>query len=359
MTSLAGLSLSTDGMRVRILAALAEQRPADLRAWIPQPGGPCAVEKGALPPSAAPSGTDLVVEGVPEPTLLAAYLGEIVAHWETSLAALARRLVMAEAVHGLSNALTPFLCEETADSLTPDEQARMTWRSDTLRNLARGADSPAPLCAGPFLRDVSRALEHAGVALELDCPSALAARPLATEHRSLRARLVEACLAAHQVCAEGDAAPLLRLGEAEGSLTLELSAGPRALFPRRAGDWVEVERSPTSVRLTETLPRPWLIWLGPAPADLAGVEALGLGLVLLEDPASLEELLAQPTPGLADRPAGIAMGGPRLDHAHWRREILAQDLQLGRACHSAVNWPQAPRPEVVDLAGWCRKAAGA
>lgn len=353
MESSRGLSLPIPSLRVQLSARLSAQGLAGVRAWIPQPGSAQALD--AIPDLAG-SPEHVVVSGHEEAGRIAPFLDEVQAHWETALAAHARRLAVAQAVHGLSNALTPLLCAETADSLTVEEQARVSWRSDTLRHLARGAETPSACTAGPFLQNLRRALEHAGVELELESPEALGQRPIAPDHGALRDRLLEAALAAHQGRGVGPA-PTLRLREREGGLSLELEAAAGTLFSRRGRELVEVERRDDLVRLTWVLPRPWLAWLGPAPGSSEALSALGVGLLVVPDIDAWEASLAARPSDFADRPLGVALGGPRSQHSLLKREVLSRDLGLGRACYSAARWPPCEIPEVVDVSSWCRSEA--
>jgi hypothetical protein len=347
-----GLSLPIPSLRERLRTRLGELGlEVEPQVWIPQARG--AWPLGAE--GAAPEASETVLVSGAD-AWVATYLDEVQAHWESALASHARQLALAQAVHGLSNALTPLLCAETADTLTTEEQARVTWRSDTLRHLARGAETPSACAAGPFLQNLRRALEHAGVELHLETPAELAERPLAPDHRFLRDRLLEALLAAHQGRGEGPA-PTLRLGAEAGSLTLELEAAPGVLFSRRGADLVEVQRDPDQTRLKWTLPRPWLAWLGPPPASTAALDQAGLGLLVIPTLAEWEAAMANRPRDFAEGPIGLALGGPRAEHGHLKRALLSRDLGLARACHSAANWPPCRIPEVVDVAAWCRAQA--
>lgn len=350
MGSPSGLSLPISSLRAGIRSRLSGLGlGAELQAWIPQPGAACPLnpETGQAPelsPRVIVSGGD---------AWIGAYLDEVQSHWESVLAAHARRLAVAQAVHGLSNALTPLLCAETVESITTEEQARVTWRSDTLRHLARGAETPSACAAGPFLQNLRRALEHAGVELKLESPPELASRPLSPDHHFLRDRLLEALLAAHLGRGEGPP-PVLRLGTAEGSLTLSLLAAPDALFSRRGADLVRLERSATGSLSTWVLPRPWLAWLGPPPADPRGLEEAGLGLLVIPTLEAWDAAMADRPPDFADRPLGLAIGGPRSEHGRLKRALLERDLGLARASHCAATWPSCLIPEVVDVSAWCR-----
>ena len=350
MESPSGLSLPIPSLREGLRRRLADLGlGAEVQAWIPQPGPACPLsgEAGEAPepsPRVVVSGAD---------TWVGTYLDEVQSHWESVLAAHARRLAVAQAVHGLSNALTPLLCAETVQTLTTEEQARVTWRSETLRHLARGAETPSACAAGPFLQNLRRALEHAGVELQLESPPDLASRPLAPGHHFLRDRLLEALLAAHQDRGASPP-PVLRLGTAGESLTLSLVASPGVLFSRRGADRVRIERSAEQTLLTWTLPRPWLAWLGPPPPDPRGLEAAGLGLLVIPALAAWDAVMSDRPTDFADRPLGVALGGPRSGHGRLKRALLERDLGLARASHSAATWPPCQIPEVVDVAAWCR-----
>lgn len=344
MSSPNGLSLPVPSLRARLQARLSELGQPELEAWIPQPGPACSLAGEA----GAPELERVSVSG--GDALLEAYLEEVQVHWETALAAHARQLALAQAVHGLSNALTPLLCDER---LTTEEQARVTWRSETLRHLARGAETSSPCAAGPFLRNLQRSLEHAGVEVELEVPAALEARPLTPEEGHLRDRLIEAALAAHQERGSGPA-PVLRLSSAGERLSLSLEAGPEVLFSRRGQGAVEVEREPERTRLTWLLPRPWLAWLGPPPRSSEALERAGIGLLVIPSLERWEAAWAARPEDFAERPLGVALGGPRREHALLKRELLERDLRLARACYSAASWPRCEIPEVVDVAAWCR-----
>lgn len=354
MSSPRGLSLPLPALRGRLLARLGELDldPAP-EAWIPQPDG----LRPLVTSEPAPRESERVLTS-DQQACLGPYLDEVQAHWETALAAHARRLAVAQAVHGLSNALTPLLCAETADTLTTEEQARVTWRSDTLRHLARGAETPSACAAGPFLRNLKRALEHAGVELALECPEELSARPLAPDHRFLRDRLLEAALAAHLGRGEGPA-PKLTLGSSDSGLSLELETGPGVLFSRRGSDLVQLARDPDGIRLSWSLPRPWLAWLGPPPRSQAALERAGLGLLVIPTLEAWESALSDRPGDFAERPIGIALGGPRSGHGQVKRALMKRDLGLARACYSAASWPPCEIPEVVDVAAWCREQAEA
>jgi len=321
----------------------------EFQAWVPQPGAAYPLDPTSGEAPGVSSG--VLVSGGDE--WLGTYLDEVQSHWESVLAGHARRLAVAQAVHGLSNALTPLLCAETVESLTTEEQARVSWRSDTLRHLARGAETPSACAAGPFLQNLRRALEHAGVELQLESPHELAGRPLSPDHHFLRDRLIEALLAAHLGRGEGPP-PLLRLGTRAESLTLSLAAAPDALFSRRGADLVRIERTATRALLTWTLPRPWLAWLGPPPPDPRGLEEAGLGLLVIPSLEVWDRAMADRPADFAERPLGLALGGPRSGHGRLKRALLERDLGLARASHSAASWPSCLIPEVVDVSVWCR-----
>ena len=338
---------------------MAELGYAGARVWVPQPVEAQAFELGAAPPSAlAPRGRGIEVELSPpgEEVLVGRLLQATREAWELELQAGAGNLAVSRAVHELSNALTPLLCAETAESLTEAERTRIQGRTATLRRLVRGSQGTLPLHADRFLNEIRAAVEEAGVEVRVGFGPGLEGIALAPDHELLRQRLIEILLAGWQAGTRTEPVDL-GLSRWEDGLRLSLTTPARTLLPSWICEAVACERSSESLRLDLHLPRPWLAWVGPEPRDRAGLEALGLDLVVLADFPALEAVLARTRPALFPRPCGVALSCPTREHGQIRRQVMAIDLELGRATHSAATWPSQAGQERVDIGAWCRTAA--
>lgn len=351
-------------LRARIESVLADLGREGARAWIPQPdaaqalvvGCPApAADQGAEPDSHGP-GVRVELTPPGQERLVEQLLTATRSVWELELRECASRLTVARAVHQLSNSLTPLLCAETAESLMEDERTRIGGRTATLRKLVRGSQGTLPLRAEPFLNEIRSAVEGAGVELQISRAPGVESAALAPDHELLRVRLIEVLIAAWQAGARE--APLdLSIAPAAEGLLIRVVVPPETLVPSWMCAAVSFQRSEEALTLELLLPRPWLAWIGPAPANTAGLRSMGFDLVVLENFAELERVLARARPALFPRPCGVAAALPQPEQAQLRRQVLALDLELGRATHPAKTWPSLVGEERIDLGAWCRTAA--